>query len=111
MLSYGCIVCERHGFDARLLVKHLVEIHEPMEKEIYDKEVKVLHYGMLQIALCKARIRARAAEIQRGEAKAELEIAMEKARKREEDQLSQKELLLVKHAEQLSQKEAQLQAE
>ena len=52
----------------------------------------------MQIEVCKARIRARAAEIQRGRTRAELEIFTRLTKEREDK-------LLLRHAQQISKQE------
>jgi hypothetical protein len=106
MLSFDCCApgCGRRGLgDAQALVKHLADVHGPAEKELYKREVKILHYDVVREGLCKARARACQAAIKHGAVKAELQILARSLRKREEK-------LSIKHAEQLSAQEALLVA-
>ena len=95
MLAYGCIVpgCDRHGFDARSLVKHLIILHGPEEEAIYKTELTVMHYDMLRAHAAALKMDAR-----------RLKAAVRKSKKNAED-------LLVKHCEQLSRKEAEFAVE
>ena len=89
--------------DAHALVKHLADVHGPAEQELYETEVKALHYDVVREGLCKARMRACKAAIKHGAVKAELQILARSFRNREE-------ALSIQHAEQLSKQEALLVA-
>jgi hypothetical protein len=94
MLTYDCTVagCEAKGIgDAHALAKHLVDVHGPAEKALYEREVKLLHYDLVRAKLRKATTR--------GALNASLKIQADQSKRREE-------ALLVKHAEQLSKQAA-----
>ena len=82
--------CDRHGFDARSLVKHLRLIHEPDEVAKYDTALKLLHYDYLRGMAISWRINTRS-----------LRATVHESKKVAEDQL-------VRHCAQLASKEAQL---
>ena len=106
MLVFGCTVegCGRQGFDVHSLVAHMVNTHGNTEQAMFDKEVKILHYDMLYEDVRKLRLRARAAEVQRGVTRTELEVFARKTREKEEQ-------LLLRHARQLAKQEASWSAE
>ena len=107
MLTYDCCVegCARKGVgDARALAKHLVDVHGSVEKTMYEREVKVLHFDHIHEQLCKAQTHARATEVKYGAAKASLRLQARQFKRREES-------LLIKHAQQLSKQEAVRTAE